>query len=75
MLAREALILDFIEEGAWHPALNLRTLELTRQNQSGVNRLAKYVTAIVVAHLLVNVAMALRTVNCVLDSIHQLRSS
>jgi hypothetical protein len=48
-----------IDEGAWHPALNLRIFELTRQNQSGVNRSAKYVTAIVVAHLLVNIAHGL----------------
>ena len=41
------------------PALNLRIFELTRQNQSGVNRSAKYVTAIVVAHLLVNIAHGL----------------
>ena len=39
--------------------INLRIFELTRQNQSGVNRSAKYVTAIVVAHLLVNIAHGL----------------
>jgi hypothetical protein len=50
---------DFIDEGAWHPALNLRIFELTRQNQSGVNRSAEYVTAIVVAHLLVNIVHGL----------------
>ena len=35
---------------------NLRIFELARQNQSGVNRSGKYVTPIVVAHLLVNIA-------------------
>src|ERR1700687_6055846 len=50
---------DFIDEGAWHPALNLRIFYLTRQNQSGVNRSAKYTTAIVVGHLLVNIVHGL----------------
>jgi hypothetical protein len=50
---------DFIGEGAWHLAFNLRIFELTRQNQSGVNRSAKYVSAIVVVHLLVNIVHGL----------------
>jgi len=50
---------DSIDEGAWHPALKPENIWLTRQNQSGVNRSAKYVTAIVVAHLLVNIAHGL----------------
>jgi hypothetical protein len=45
--------------GAWHPALNLRIFELTRRNQSGVNRSANYITTIVVVHLLVNLVHGL----------------